>query len=84
MIGLNYKIQFSFDKWTNIHESFFWERVHEHLTSSTTLQNNGCKYNICQVKENNDSSKYIDVKSSDVFVKNLGSVIFDQLMELLD
>ena len=47
----------------------FWERVHEHIASSTTLPNNWCKYNICQVKENNVSSKYIDVKSSDVFVK---------------
>ena len=64
--------------------SHFWQRVHEHITSSTTLPNNGYKYNIGQVKENNDSSKYIDVKSSDVFVKNLVSVIFDQLMELLD
>ena len=45
---------------------FFWERVHEHITSSTTLPNNGCKYNICQVKENNDSSS---MKSSEVFVK---------------
>ena len=48
---------------------FFWKRVLEHITSSTSLPNNGCKYNICQVKENNDSSKYIDVKSSKVFVK---------------
>ena len=45
------------------------ERVHEHITSFTTLPNNGCKYNICHVKENNDSSKYIDVKSSEIFVK---------------
>ena len=48
---------------------FFWDRVHEHITSSTTLPNNGYKYNICQVKEKNDSSKYVDVNSSNVFVK---------------
>ena len=29
---------------------FFWDRAHEHITSSTTLPNNGCKYKICQVK----------------------------------
>ena len=48
---------------------FFWDRVHEHITSSTTLPNNGWKHKICQVKEDNDSSKYLDVKSSNVFVK---------------
>ena len=39
----------------------FWKRVHEHITKSTSLPNNGCMYNICQVKDNNESSKYIDV-----------------------
>ena len=46
----------------------FWKRVHEHIISSTSLPNNGCKYNICQVKDDNESSKYIDVKTSEVFV----------------
>ena len=57
---------------TNEHKSmssFFWDRVHEYITSSTTLPNNGCKYKSYQVKENNDSSKYLDMKSSNVFVK---------------
>ena len=48
---------------------FFWDRVHEHITSSTTLPNDECKVKICRVKENNDSSKYFDVKSSNFFVK---------------
>ena len=52
-----------------MHEAIFLDRVHEHITSSTTLPNNGYKYNICQVKEKNDSSKYVDVNSSNVFVK---------------
>ena len=48
----------------------FWNRVHEHIISSTTLQNNGFnKYNICQVKDDNESSKYIDETTSQVFVK---------------
>ena len=48
----------------------FWKRVHEHIISSTTLQNNGCnKYNICQVKDDNQSSKYIDEITPQVFVK---------------
>ena len=51
------------------HESIFWDQVHEHITSSTTLPNNRCKYKICHIKENNDSSKYLDVKSSNIFVK---------------
>ena len=63
---------------------FFWDRVHEYITSSTTLPNNGCKYKICQVKEDNDSSKYLDVKSSNILWRNIGAVILDQLMELLD
>ena len=49
--------------------SFFWDRVHEHITSSITLSNNGCKYKICQVKENNNSSKYLNVKTSNTFAK---------------
>ena len=41
----------------------FWKRVHEYIISSTSLPNNGCKYNICQVKEDDESSKYIDAKT---------------------
>ena len=41
----------------------FWKRVHEYIISSTSLPNNGYKYNICQVKEDNESSKYIDAKT---------------------
>ena len=40
----------------------FWNRVHEHIISSTTLDSsnltNSNKYNICQVKNNNISSHY--------------------------
>ena len=64
--------------------SFFWDRVNEHITSSIILPTNECKYKICLGKENNNSSKYLDVKTSNAFAKNLGLVTFDQLMELLD
>ena len=47
----------------------FWKIFHEHIISSTSLPNNGCKYNICQVKDDNESSKYIDEKTLQVFVK---------------
>ena len=47
----------------------FWKIFHEHIISSTSLPNNGCKYNICQVKDDNESSQYIDAKTSEVFVK---------------
>ena len=50
----------------------FWNRVHEHIISSTTLQqrHGSNKYNICQVKDNNESSKYFDVTPSRItFVK---------------
>ena len=40
----------------------FWDRVHEHIISSTTLDSsnltNSNKYNICQVKNNNVTSLY--------------------------
>ena len=49
--------------------SFFWNRVHELIISSTTLPNNGCNYKICQVKQDNDSSKYLDMTTSNDFVK---------------
>ena len=41
------------------------------MIASTTLQNNGSnKYNICQVKDDNESSKYFDeIPSRIVFVK---------------
>ena len=47
----------------------YWKRVHKHIIGSTSLPNNGCKYNICQEKDDNESSKYIDAKTSEVFVK---------------
>ena len=47
-----------------------WKRAHKHIISSSTLQSNGCnKSNICQVKDDNESSKYIDEKTLQVFVK---------------
>ena len=49
--------------------SFFWNRFHEHIMSPTTLPNNGCKCKMCQVKKENDSSKYLDVTTSNEFVK---------------
>ena len=49
----------------------FWDRVHEHITSSTYLPNvNGCKYNICQIKNNiNAPSKYVEENISKIYVK---------------
>ena len=48
----------------------FWNRVHEHIIFLTTLQNiEFNKYNICQVKDDNESSKYIDETIQQVFVK---------------
>ena len=49
--------------------SIFWNRVHEYIISSTALANNWCKYKICQVKQDNDSSLYLDAKTSNDFVK---------------
>ena len=50
-------------------ELLFCNRFHEYIISSKTLPSNGCKYKICQVKQDNDSSKYLDVTSSNAFVK---------------
>ena len=49
--------------------SFFWDRVNEHITSSIILPTNECKYKICLGKENNNSSKYLNVKTSNTFAK---------------
>ena len=40
--------------------AFFWRKVHLQLTNNTSLRNNGAKYIICQVKEDNSLSKYLD------------------------
>ena len=65
---------------------YFWDRVHEHITSSTYLPNiNGCKYNICQAKKNNnDSSNMLKRTHLRFMLKNPDSVLSDQLMELHD
>ena len=54
---------------TKFISSFSWNRVHEYIISFTTLPNNGCKYKICQVKKENDSSRYLDVTASNAYVK---------------
>lgn len=48
--------------------SYFWSGAHEHLTNNTDLPNNGCNYKICQVKDDNEYSKYFD-KNGNVFIK---------------
>ena len=49
----------------------FWNRVHEHIISSTSLESSSStnKYNICQVKDNNESSHYCVSPSRIMFVK---------------
>ena len=52
----------------------FWDRVHEHIISSTTLDSSNLhtssnKYNICQVKSNNVTSLYCVSPSRIMFVK---------------
>ena len=51
------------------HEFIFWNRIHGYTISSTILPNNGCKYKICQVKKENDSSKCLDMTTLNAFVK---------------
>ena len=50
--------------------SFFWSRAHAHLTNNTHLPNNGCNYKICQVKDDNIHSKYID-SSGNLFINEI-------------
>lgn len=38
---------------TKFMSAFFWRRIHLQLTNNTSLSNDGAKYSICQVKEDN-------------------------------
>ena len=49
----------------------FWKRVQEHITSSTSLPNNGCKYNICQVKKIMNHRNILMLKHQRFFCKRI-------------
>ena len=62
---------------------FYWNRVHQLLTSSTSK--NDTKYGIYQVKENNDLCKYVESDTTTGgkkhTLKNHVSVLLDQFMD---
>ena len=62
---------------------FYWKRVHQLITSSTT--NNDPRYGIYQVKEDNALCKYVENYSSTEgkthILKNHVSVILDRFMD---
>ena len=62
---------------------FYWKRVHQLLTSSTSK--NDSKYRIYQVKEDNSLSKYVESDTTTGekkhTLKNHVSVILDQFMD---
>ena len=65
---------------------FYWKRVHQLLTSSTSK--NDSKYRIYQVKEDNSLSKYVesDTTTGEKYIyilKNHISVVLDQFMDHL-
>ena len=65
------EVNFILTNETKFMSPHFLDRVHEHITSSTYLPNvNGCKYNICQIKNNiNAPSKYVEENISKIYVK---------------
>ena len=61
---------------------FYWKKVHQLLTSSTSK--NDSKYRIYQVKEDNSLSKYVESDTTTEkkhMLKNQVSVILDQFMD---
>ena len=62
---------------------FYWKKVHQLLTSSTSK--NDSKYRIYQVKEDNSLSKYVEGDTTTGekkhILKNHVSVILDQFMD---
>ena len=62
---------------------FYWKRVHQLLTSSTSK--NDSKYRIYQVKKDNSLSKYVESDTTTGekkhTLKNHVSVILDQFMD---
>ena len=45
----NWNDKFIYTNKITFKNQFSWKRVHEHLTNNSILNNDGNKYNICQV-----------------------------------
>ena len=80
-----YNINFVLTNEEKFTSPFYWIRVHQLLTNSPS--NNDSKYIICQVKEGNSLSKYIEsdttTEETKTYIKNYDSVTLYQYMDLL-